>query len=111
MPGSRQQEQVRCGEKLVKLFRYAPVQVWIILAKNDANRPLELLELRYEFRSGPHSPQQILIQTEKCRACARRIIELLIQKGNELISYFHIAEKPANLPPIHAPKNEVIEHH
>jgi len=94
----------------VKTFRYAFIEVGVIGAKNDSHRPIEFSKAGSGFRARSHGIQQILVQSEKRRASAGIGVELPIQQRNKLVPHPSVGEEPADLPPVHAPEDPIVEH-
>lgn len=86
------------------------VQVRVCAAENDLHRAPEFFKARSRLCPRADRAEQILIQSEKSRASARHGVELLVQQRNKLIPDLLIPEEPANLPPIHATEDPVVEH-
>jgi hypothetical protein len=61
------------------------------------------------FFEPSYRAQQVLIESEEGRTSARRSVELLIQQRHELIPGLSVSEEPADLPPIHPAKDQVVE--
>ena len=94
---STQEEEIRVRKQLMKLLCHTSIEVWIARSENDSNGPFKFFELGRCYSSSPYRAHW-------------SSIELSVEQWDKLISNTSIPEESPNLPPIHSPKDRMIEH-